>query len=52
MPPGSALQYGFVANCLHFVASNVISITEVGFTNGLILRARIDGEEQRLVKIC
>lgn len=44
-PPGSAL-HDFVVNCLHFLASYVSSVTEVGFSNGLILQASIDEEEQ------
>ena len=44
MLPGSVLLYGFVVNCLHFVASYVSFIIEEGFSNGLILLASIDGE--------
>lgn len=45
MPPGSAL-HDFVVNCLLFFASYVSSVTEVGFSNWLILQASIDEEEQ------
>lgn len=42
----SALLYGFVVNCLHFVASYVSFIIEEGFSDGLILPASIDGVAQ------